>query len=598
MLKTLKNLFYILGKSDTRKITFLIPLFIVTAILETLSIGLIVPLISVISDDSAIREFLSPFVYFDDFSSTAIVIMVLVLFIAIYILKSFYAVYFLFFTEKFLLKLRLKLHNKIFQSYLEADYEFHLKHNRSELKRNVEEVGNVFQGYLSPLIVLIVELMILLSIFLMLYIAEPFATLSAISFIALISISTLYFIKPKLNKIGEERLVASEKITKHIFQGLGAIKEVKVLQKEPYFASKFNTYFAKFLKVNLLNQVYSTGSVIFVEAVFVMSSVGLIYFIFQFSNSAATLPLLALFAMSSVRMLQSVKKINMSFNQLSYAKSGVDLVKSELSIIYSKEDNKQAKIEDFQNIKFLDKVTLNQINFSYHGSQNLTLSNVNIEFNKNTCTAIIGPSGSGKTTLVNIFLNLLKIDDGDFIVDQTKYDDLFILKNSIGYVPQSVYIIDDTVAKNIAFGVSENDINYSRIDNCLKLACLYEFVSELPEGVQSILGEDGSRLSGGQRQRLGIARALYNDPDIIVFDEMTASLDGQTEFQIMKEIFNMAKIKTIIIITHKINTTKYCDNIYFIEKGNIEAHGTYEELYNSNKKFKKLADTSVHDLYE
>jgi ATP-binding cassette subfamily C protein len=298
--------------------------------------------------------------------------------------------------------------------------------------------------------------------------------------------------------------------------------------------------------------------------------------------------------MASVRLLQSVKKINMSVNQLSYSKSSLDLVSAEISDIKNLNLLDSKKDRSMLDVHFSKKVELKGMSYKYPDLNKKILNNIDVEFEKNTCTAIVGHSGSGKTTLVNVFLNLLTASEGAFLVDGSKYKDLSVLKNNIGYVPQSVYITDDSIEHNIAFGVNEDEIEHDRVISSLKLSHLYDFVSSLPDGVSTLLGENGARLSGGQKQRLGIARALYNDPDIIVFDEMTASLDGNTEFRIMREIFNMAKMKTIVIITHKINTIKSCDKIYLLESGKIEDVGNYHELYEHNNKFREMADGHTH----
>jgi len=594
MLESLSNLRNILGEYYSKRIVFLLPFFVIFSLLETISIGLIAPLVSVLADDSLVRDYLSPLDVFDNISTENLQIIILGVFFLVYVLKSLYSILFLYYTEKFMTGIRLKLHQAMFASYLKTDYEFHLQHNRSELKRNIDEIGVVFQSYLSPLVLLIVELMILLGVVSMLMLSEPLVSALAIITIGMLSLLIYFYVKPILNKMGVERVKEAEKINRHLYQGLGAIKEVKVLQKERYFANKFYKSMGKFLKLNLMNGVYNFVSSVLIESVFVILSVILIYVFLQFQDQQNTLPILALFAMASIRLLQSVKKINLSVNQLSYAESSLGLVATEienmkkLNLSNSRIDAGNPNTHHFKSIE------LKGVGYKYLDSNEKNLKNISIKFNQNTCTAIVGQSGSGKTTLVNIFLNLLEVKEGEFLVDGAKYSDLSILKNNIGYVPQSVYITDDSIERNIAFGVDKDEIDHDRVVSCLKLSHLYDFTSTLPDGTSTILGENGARLSGGQKQRLGIARALYNNPDILVFDEMTASLDGSTEFHIMREIFNMAKMKTIVIITHKINTIKSCDKIYLLERGEVVGSGSYDELYANNHMFKVMADGYEH----
>ena len=589
MLNNLSKLRGILGKNNSKKILLLIPFFIIAALLETISIGLIMPLISILTDDTLATEYLSQVGFFNNPSLENIQVVILGVFLFTYLIKSMYVILFFYYTEKLLTSIRLELHDRMFSSYLNVGFEYHLKHNRSELKRNIDEIGTVFQSYLSPLVMLVVELAVLFGIVLMLALSNAQVTFISIASIGILSFFIFYYIKPMLNKMGLERVDASEKINRHLYQGLGAIKEVKVLQKEGYFSSQFRKYMGKFLRLNLMNGVYNIVSSVIIESVFIIGLVVLLFLLLQSSSQQLILPMIALFALASIRLLQSVKKIMMYGNQLSYSTSSLNLVSAELDNVERIRTSSFPKSRVTTKLNFVNDVKLKGVSYKYSSLDRKVLNNIDIRFDKNTCTAIVGHSGSGKTTLVNVFLNLLSASEGVFLIDESKHNDSSMLGGNIGYVPQSVYITDDTIESNIAFGVEKDKINHDRVVSSLKLSHLHDFVSALPNGINTYLGEDGARLSGGQRQRLGIARALYNDPDIIVFDEMTASLDSVTEQKIMSEIFEMKKSKTIVIITHKINTINTCNKIYVLDSGQVVGSGTYNELIVSSAKFKNLA---------
>lgn len=586
MIKNLQNLRGIIGE-NANKIFFLMPLFVISALLETLSIGLIAPLISVLSDDSLIREYLSPIGIIGEISTGHLQLLVLGAFLLVYLLKNLYSIFFFYYSEKVLVDIRLKLHDFMFYSYLNTDYEFHLENNRSKLKRNIDEIGTVFQSYLSPLILLSVEIVILSGVVVLLSVVNPLVTIVSFALVGILSFVAYAYVKPLLRKIGDERIDAAEKINRHIYQGLGAIKEVKVLRKEDFFSNKFHKNMGDFLKLNLMNGVYNMASVLAIEAVFVIITVVVVFFALQSPEQQDNLPVLALYAMAAIRLLQSTKKISMSVNQMSYAESSLNLISKEIERVKRLDLPKR---KELRHVNFLKEIEIRSLDYQYRGSSKKTLNAVDINIKRRTCVAVVGHSGSGKTTLLNIFLGLLSASEGVFSIDGKKYENLSILGSSVGYVPQNVYITDDSIENNVAFGVKASDIDRDKVIRSLKSAHLYDFVSTLKDGLSTVLGEEGSRLSGGQRQRLGIARALYSDPDIIIFDEMTASLDNATEYRIMQEVFHMSKTKTIIIITHKINTIKKCDNIYLLNDGGVEGSGSYNDLYASNSTFRGMAD--------
>jgi ATP-binding cassette subfamily C protein len=266
-----------------------------------------------------------------------------------------------------------------------------------------------------------------------------------------------------------------------------------------------------------------------------------------------------------------------------------DLSNVESEMKYIKKDQ---PLEHDDRIEFKKKIGLNNISFSYDPSSRFVLQDITITIEKNTTVAFVGQTGCGKTTLIDILLGLYKIK-GDIFVDDVKIDNTNLRKwqNRIGYVPQDIFLIDDTITRNIAFGVPDEEIEEVKLVNAVKTANLYDFITEeLPSGFDTVVGERGVRLSGGQRQRLGIARALYHEPDVLVLDEATSSLDNETEGLVMKAVHDLMGEKTIIIVAHRMSTVIDADTIYLLEKGKIVAEGTYNALIEQSDRFKTLAN--------
>jgi len=579
-MKNLKKLSLILGRRNIVKILLLLPFLIFSVILETFSIGLVVPLVSTIFNPQEVN-FLSNLTTFLDLDRNDLFNYMLLLFAFFFIFKALFSTFFYYYSEKKLNEIRLELQHYLFNRYLLRDFLYHLSHNRSEIINNNNELGTVFQSFLSPLIMLTVELFVLIGVLSLLLFSEPIVTSISVLLILLMTGLMVFLLKPILNKMGKARVLFAERINKSMFQGLGAITEVKVHKAESFFSNRLFASFKDFLNINLKNSVINYASGVVMESLFIVLLILVIYFLGLFGSLETSLPLLALFVMASIRILQSSKKIGMSINLISYSSPALELVNNEFLAINDIDHKPLRK----KNIKFNNKIELKNISFSYPDTPQQTLKNITITFQKNSATAIIGKSGSGKTTLVNILLNLLRPTKGDFFIDEIKNNNIEDISDLIGYVPQSVYILDDSIRNNIAFGEDLNKIDDDKIIEALRMVDLLDYVLKLPNKLNTILGEDGSKLSGGQKQRIGIARAIYHDSSIIVFDEMTSALDSDSTRKIMEVISELKKMKTIIIISHKISSLQLCDKIYILEDGEVKTHGTYSYLKKKNKSF-------------
>jgi len=388
---------------------------------------------------------------------------------------------------------------------------------------------------------------------------------------------------------GEYHREANEEILRCMAHGLGGIKEVKVLHKEDYFLAQYLKYAKKCAKFNGFIYTMSNSPRYFIEVVTIAVVLGvMIMLMLSGTSSQAILLKLSILGVASMRLLPSANRLVGSMIRVRYGARTLDNIYRD-----SVELDYKVTLPAITNDKplcFDHKVELKQISFQYPNSDSIALDKINLTINKGQSVAFVGHSGAGKSTLVDIILGILQPSSGEILIDgQEMFANLPAWQNKLGYIPQVIYLADDTIKSNIAFGMSADEINESRVWQVLKMAHLDEVIAGLPDGIETVIGERGLRLSGGQRQRLGIARALYHNPEVLIMDEATSALDHQTEQEVIRSIDELSLEKTIIIIAHRFTTIRNCHTIFFMEKGRLVDQGNYEELLQRNMAFKLLA---------
>ena len=394
--------------------------------------------------------------------------------------------------------------------------------------------------------------------------------------------SIFYFLtKKKLSLGGEKIQFFLGKVMKTITEGFGAIKEIKILNKEIFIESLFKINFEKLESYNAVNYIISSSPRLFLEitSIFIFIIIILI-FIYTQKSLTLLLPVLSLLGISTIRLLPVFNSISMNLSQIKALMPSLDLVNNELDyfkLISKDSSNKDLKEE----LSFNKSINFNKVFFQYPGSDKLTISDLNLKIKSGSKIGIIGKSGSGKSTFVDLLLGLLEPKTGEILVDNKNISkNLYQWRNLIGYVPQDIYLLDDTIKNNIALGVSENDLNYNLLEQAIKLSELSDLIKDLPLGIDTEVGNRGVRLSGGQKQRLGIARALYKNPAVLILDESTNSLDFENERKIINNIMLLDGRKTIIIISHRHEIIKNLDNIFIFDKGVLLSQGNYIDLNN------------------
>jgi ABC-type multidrug transport system fused ATPase/permease subunit len=562
-MKNILNIYKTIG-SEKKKIKLFIFLIFISALLEIAGVALVVPVLTLILSSSSFISFEIPF------SSEGLIVikkdqlmLITVIFIFFfYLFKSLFLGYFNYWRSKFIFSLNEKISTRLFTIYLYQPYIFHVSRNSSISTRNLISVQN-YVSNIDQSAHLITEIIILLSFFSVLLFYEPLVTL----YIALISSTfALIYIKkvsPISFRLGEQSHIETRNILQTINQGLFGIKDIKLYGREKDFLKSFNESIKKFsysLRIFEFLQPLSRILLEFLAVILIITSVLFLYFLDYKNNDIIIF--VALLAAVGFKFIPSVNKVLFAVQHLKYYLPLSKNIFNELNLkmIETNEEDKKLIFEKNINIDSLD--------YSYKNNQ--VLKNIKLDIKKNTSIGIIGKTGSGKTTLINIILGLLEISKGEIEIDNVKSNfNNRSWQNKIGYVPQNIYLVDDSIKKNIAFGISSKKINEDKIVNSLKIAQMYDFAMNLPDNINTIVGENGAQLSGGQIQRLGIARAVYNDPDILIFDEPTSSLDQETEKNFIKEIKKFKFKKTIIIISHREEPLNFCDEIYKLENNKL-----------------------------
>ena len=494
-------------------------------------------------------------------------ITMLVALIIIYIVKNVYLLILYNYQYKFSYDTQRIMERELLSSYLQREYTFHLKHNSAELQRNILQDVTGMYHTLSAGLSLLTEGGVCLALFVYLLKMDKTITLGVVIFLAVtFGMYTLIFGK-RNNRIGVESRGASAKRVQWVQQSLGGIKEIKILGRESFFLRKYDENAAVFAKRQRQYQMAVSAPRPIMEAAGITALLGVIAFkLLRGVNAAYFIPTLSTFAVAAFRVLPSFGRISGAYGIIAFQKSAVEEVYTG---IMKARSISEGQIETFSNA---DKLTMDKgiecrnVSYSYPDSDKLVFKNVNITIPKNKSVAFIGPSGAGKTTLVDVILGILTPTEGEVLVDDKGINqNMDAWHKMIGYIPQTIYLIDDSVRKNIAFGIDDNTIDDDRIWEVLKEVQLFDFVKSLKDGLDTYIGEGGARISGGQRQRIGIARALYTNPEVLVLDEATSALDSETEAAIMDAINSLMGSRTMIIIAHRLTTVENCDVIYQVK---------------------------------
>ncbi len=576
-----KKVFRVLDKHQKSRVIILLVMIFIGAILETVGVSAILPFVSVVTNPEIIEtnkylRLISDVMNIHD--PKLFVLVTAIAMIVIYILKNIYLILLNMAQNNFSTNNLRRMSVRLMRCYMDQNYLYHAEHNVAELDRNVKRDVSGYLYVLTNMLMMVTEILvcIMLSIFLM--INDFFTTLLMIVMLVAFLLFFTLVLRRKLKYYGNLARSLEEDKNRYFLEAFGGIKEVKAASSEDYFVNKYDEAFKgnafteqkrlilTYIPRPLMESLCICGLLLFMSIKIVMGA-----------DSSTFIPFMAVFGVAAIRMLPSFNRISGHLGSIMFFKASVDGVYEDLEEAKRLEQHEKAVDQGIEIT--LDDVCVQNVTFAYPSRpEKRILDNVSISIPLNKAVAFVGPSGAGKTTLADIILGVIDPQEGHILVGGVD-----VIKNkknwhkNIGYIPQSTFLIDDTIRANVAFGIEEEEIDDNKVWEALKAAQLYDFVKEQPDGIYSNIGDRGVKISGGQRQRVGIARALYNNPGIIVLDEATSALDNETEKAVMDAIYQLSGKKTMIIIAHRLTTVEHCDIIYEIKDGKANKV-SYEDI--------------------
>ena len=567
----INKIFSVIPKNRVNQIPFILIAMIIGALLEVLGLSLIFPLIDVILyDESAISGFLISAL--PGLSVQNILFVCIAFFILSYFLKGIYLSFLAWLNGKFSFSVKADLNNSLMKAYLRAPYEFHLQKNSAQLIRNLTtESSQLVINVLNPILTILTEVVVIFAISIFLVVIEPIGSIIVFVFLIFFSFIFQFLFKGYIKKIGRIRQHADGMLIQRSQEALDGIKEISLLGKTQYFFEKFQIHNLATSNASAKQYFFNQIPRMYLEviSIFIFSTL-LVLLVLKSDDFYQVIPILGVFSLAAFRLLPCANRIISAINSFHFAEEVLVHLNHQLTTIkqaYSSEPYNDDNIVPFT---FNRSIEIENLSYHYPGTQKLSLLNINLSIAKGESIGVIGENGAGKSTLLDIITGFLKPISGTVYIDGVDiYDNIRSWREIIGYVQQDIFLIDDSISNNIAFGELADKIDPEKIKSVINEVHLDEFVSSLPEGLDTRLGERGTSLSGGQKQRIGIARALYHNKQILVFDEATSALDNKTEREIVSVLNKIKGSKTIIIISHRLSTIENCDRIIELKKGKI-----------------------------
>ena len=549
---------------------------LVGSVLETFSLGLVVPVVGLLVKPNYVQSFPAIDNFLGHPSEVQFAVIAMTSLVVIYFLKSAFLVWSAWIQSGFSLGITARIGRELFENYLHQPYPFHLQRNSSVLIRNSQSSTALMGGVFDPMLSIMTDSLVTLGLFYLLIKLEPIGSLTTLAVFGLSAFLFRRFTSSRIKKWGEAQNNFRRMIIQHLQQGLGGVKDVKILGREEYFISEYSDQLigsaAVVRRYNVSQMMPRTGlEILTITGLAVLVSTMVV----SGEDLSNVLPVLGLFGAAAFRLVPAVSRMVTMVQTIAINRPIVNELFHDLSLRATNSPRRQ------DHDGFAQVVEVNDLSFKYETAPTNALSNVSLLVKRGEAVGLVGPSGSGKSTLVDVLLGLLAPASGAVLVDGTNVQNrIRWWQDQIGYVPQSIFLTDDTLRRNVAFGLPKSAIDDAAVDAAIRAAQLEEFVKTLPLGLETVVGERGVRLSGGQRQRIGIARALYHNPDVLVLDEATSSLDTETEHGVMQAVQALQGDKTVIIVAHRLSTVEYCDRLYRLESSRIVDEGTFAEVMN------------------
>lgn len=570
----LKKLNYIFERRQKMQLVILFVIIIGGALWELLGITAIMPFVNVAMDPQSIFESDILYYFYDTFNvSSPNMFLALLAFalILIYIIKNVYLTAMNYGIFRFSYNNQKRIEEKLLRSYLKQPYTFFLEKNSAELIRNVNEDVPMLVDTVISTMQLAVEFIVCSLLLVFLIFMDPTITIVVGTVLVLFLLLIMRTLKKNIRTKGQNVREARAGMTQWLMQTFGGIKETKLLEREDFFMNRFSSHCSKFANNHCVYQTLSYMPKPAMETACIASLLGVIAIkLLRGVNSEYFISTVSIFAVAAFRLLPAFNRITGYMSRIMFNHHGLNSVYHDLKEVEELERELKARENLVERLPFEKEIEIKNVSFRYPNVEENVLDDVSVTIPKNKSVAFIGPSGAGKTTLADILLSVLTPQKGAVLVDGENIEhNIRQWHSKLGYIPQSIYLIDDTIRNNISYGIEEAYIDEDRIWEVVKEAQLKEFVDSLEDGLDTYIGEGGVRLSGGQRQRVGIARALYGNPEILILDEATSALDTDTETAVMEAIDSLAGKKTLVIIAHRLSTIENCDIVYEINERDV-----------------------------
>jgi len=590
-----KKILSLLSFHERKRAVLLLIMIIIMALLDMIGVASILPFIGVLTNPTLIETNAILNTVYKTSSSFGVeteqeflFFLGLIVFVLLVVSLTFKALT-AYIQTRFVLMRDYSIGKRLVEGYLHQPYSWFLSRHSADLGKTIlSEVQQVVLGGLSPLMELISKTFLVITLVTLLVMVDPKLALIIGLSLSCMYLLIFYFVRNFINRSGEERLKNNQLRFIAVSEAFGAAKEVKVGGLEETYIKSFSNSSQIYARSQALLQVVAQLPRYILEAIaFGGIILVILYKMASTGNFGDSLPIISLYVLAGYRLLPALQIIYSSFTQLTFVGPSINKLHNDLKNLKPYKKNQKQDI-----LKFNKSITLNHVYYNYPNASKTALKDINLTITAKSTVGLVGSTGCGKTTIVDVILGLLEPQKGTLAVDGKVITEQNTRswQKSIGYVPQHIYLSDDTIMANIAFGVDYKDVNQDMVKKASTIANLDQFVvDELPKQYQTTIGERGVRLSGGQRQRIGIARALYYKPKVLILDEATSALDNTTEEEVMKAIDNISKDITIILIAHRLSTVKKCDNIFYLEKGELIASGSFNELKNINKNFNSQA---------
>ena len=580
-MRLIRQLRYIFPKKQRMLYLLLFVLQLIGTALDFAGVSLIYPFVQILVNMQSLQgtwwyRLILNLLHTD--SSKAVMLFLTLLLMVVYLVKNLYTFLMIELSVRFISANKVRMGAKMISCYMNKPYTFHLQRNTAEIIRNINQDVNGAFSVIGTMFGLVSDVMVVAALvaYLMVIDAGLTAALSA----ALLFCSVLYFlvVRKKISDAGKQSRVYGMKMIKAIHQSMGGIKEVKVMGREKFFADVYESAGAQSVALGRRYSIIAAVPGRMIEVLCIISVLGVIaYRIITGEDLSALLPSLAAFGLAAIRLMPRANSINGSINSITFNRPSLDALYDDLKTSEEEEEARRreiaAKKREHRTVpKGAERdILVKNVTYTYPEREKPVLQNVSLQIRHGTSVGIVGVTGAGKTTLVDVILGLLKPDSGSVCYGTLDiHEDYAEWQKHIGYIPQNIYLVDDTIRNNVALGVEEENIDDAQVWKALENAQLAEFVRSLDEGLDTVIGERGVRISGGQRQRVGIARALYDNPEILFFDEATSALDSETEAAVMQSIHALGRDKTMIIVAHRLTTIADCDKIFRVENNRVE----------------------------